>query len=249
MHQLGLKKDDASKMLNLPADSLMKAQSVVCSGIGGNSFFGPVYNRAIIKDDAYQYAGSKNMPRVKALMGTNKAEAALFMAGDEPLQHPDSSILKSLFGDDYPMVYKTYSEELKTFKPYDAALNVLTQYMYQMHTYRFAKALSNNGIPVWMYRFDYDKGRLGASHAAELQYVWNDPKIADAEKKQLATTMHNTWVAFIKTGNPNNKLLPQWPNYKNASHQVMLFNANSKVVSLQDVFNDPKFPSAVFVLK
>jgi len=108
-------------LLKLPADSLMKAQAVACSGIGGNSFFGPVEDGVIIKGDPYQYAVGKNMPRIKALIGTNKVEAALFMSGDDQLQHPDAAILKSLFGDNYPMVYKAYQYELKTNTPYNAA--------------------------------------------------------------------------------------------------------------------------------
>ncbi|MDB5088550.1 MAG: para-nitrobenzyl esterase, partial [Mucilaginibacter sp.] len=189
LKQLGLGAKDARKLLTLPADSIIVAQAKVCAGIGGNSFFGPVYDGVTIKTDGYKYAGSKDVPHIKALIGTNRYEAAMFINGDEQLKHPDSVILRSLFGDDYPMVYKSYQLELKTSAPYDAAVKVITQYMYQMHSYRFAKALSQNDIPVWMYRFDYNDGKkYGAMHAAELQYVWANPKLeqANKEKRQLA---------------------------------------------------------------
>ena len=239
-------------LLKLPADSLMKAQAVACSGIGGNSFFGPVEDGVIIKGDPYQYAVGKNMPRIKALIGTNKVEAALFMSGDDQLQHPDAAILKSLFGDNYPMVYKAYQYELKTNTPYNAAVKVLTQYMYQLHSYRFAKALMQNGISVWVYRLNYDKAsNLGAAHAMELQYVWNDPQLAtaaDPVKKQLAANMHKAWVAFIKTGNPNGDTLPQWPGYSDDKRQIMSYDSTSHAIGLKEVYDDRDFPSAVFVL-
>jgi para-nitrobenzyl esterase len=175
------------------------------------------------------------------------------MAGDDLLQHPDTQILRSLFGDDYLMVYKAYQQELKTNAPYDAAAKILTQYMYQMHSYRFAKVLVQNNIPVWMYRLNYDKAsNLGAAHAAELQFVWNNPDLAsspDMVKKQLAADMHKAWVAFIKTGNPNCSTLPQWPNYSNNTRQIMSYDSISRAIGLKEVYDDKNFPSAVFVLK
>jgi para-nitrobenzyl esterase len=253
LHALGNRHYDLQTLLKLPADSFITAQGIACSGIGGNSFFGPIQDDIIIKGDPYQYAAGKNMPRIKALIGTNKIEAVLFMAGDDPLQHPDTGILRSLFGDDYPMVYKAYQQELKTHSPYDAAAIVLTQYMYQMHSYRFAKVLVQNNIPVWMYRLNYDKAsNLGAAHASELQFVWNNPGLAtspDPVKKQLAIDMHKAWVAFIKTGNPNGNSLPQWPQYNNDARQIMSYDSTSKAIGLKEVYDDRDFPSAVFVLK
>lgn len=192
------------------------------------------------------------MPRVKGIIGTNKYEAAAFINGTEALKHPDTPVLRSLFGDNYKLVYKNYQYELKFARPYDAAVKVITQYMYQMHSYRFAHSLSLNGRPVWMYRFDYDNGeKYGATHGVELQYVWNDPKLQQAskERQQLAATMHAAWVAFIKTGDPNIPSLPNWPNYNATTYHVMVFDAVAKVVDLRYVFNDTDFPSQVFSLK
>ncbi|WP_428330620.1 carboxylesterase/lipase family protein [Mucilaginibacter sp.] len=254
LKQMGLGPNDARKLLTLPADSIMKIQGIVCAGIGGNSFFGPVYDGVVIKEDAYHYASGKDIPRIKALIGTNQYEAALFVSQQAWQNHPDTTILKPLFKDNEPLVYKTYLQQVKTLAPYAAAVNVLTQYMYQMHSYRFAKILVNNGIPVWMYHFEYsDAKEYGARHAAELQYVWNDHNMSitgtDAVKKQLAIGIHGAWVAFIKTGNPNVTTLPQWPLYKNDTRQVMTFDTVSKVNSLKEVFDDKAFPSAVFVMK
>ena len=149
------------------------------------------------------------------------------------------------------MVYRRYLKELKTSTPGNAAVKILTQYMYQMHTYRFAKALTQAGIPVWMYRFDYTKTPFGAGHAMELPFVWHSrsAQTMDAEKLLLADNMHNAWVAFIINGDPNIKDQPQWPTYQDDARQVMAFDVVSKVITLKTVFNDPGFPSPVFVLK
>ena len=250
LHQLQFGQNDVGKLLTLPADELIKAQAVVCGGIEGTSFFGPVIDGVVINNDPYQYAAGRNLPHFKALLGTNKTEATLFAALDSKVKNPDSAFFKANFGDGYPVVYKDYLKELKTLSPEDASIKVLTQYMYQMHTYRWAKALTQTGVPVWMYRFDYDKGRFGAGHAEELQYVWYKPteNITDTAKKRLAINMHKAWVSFIKTGNPNTTGLPQWPKYNTNSKKIMIFDTSDRVIGLKEVFDDKNFPSAVFVL-
>ena len=253
MQQMGLGPNDALKLLTLPADSIMKIQGIVCQGIGGNSFFGPVYDGKVIKQDGYQYAAGTNMPRIKALIGTNEYEAAAFFNPNQDLDGDDKAYLKALFGNEYPMVYASYQQQLKTDSPYAAGVKVLTQYMYQMHSYRFAKVLAQNNIPVWMYRFKYDDGKpFGAKHGQELQYIWNprDPNtITESAKKQLTINMHGAWVAFIKTGNPNIATLPQWPVYNSTSRKIMVFDDADKVIGLKEVYDDKSFPSQVFMLK
>jgi para-nitrobenzyl esterase len=237
--------------LQLTADSLIKLQAKAASGVWATSFFGPVNDGVVIKSDPYAYAAGNSLPKIKALIGTNKTEAALFIAMDGRYKHPDSLSLQEMFGDDYPMVYKTYVEWSKTLTPGDDAVKTLTEYMYEMHSYRWAKSLSEHGTPVWMYRFDYAAGRLGPAHGAELAFVWYNiaKEIADPAKKALAIEMHAAWVAFIKTGDPNTSLLPRWPTYNFAGKQIMVFDNQSKVTALTKVFDDKEFPSSVYVLK
>jgi para-nitrobenzyl esterase len=126
--------------------------------------------------------------------------------------------------------------------------------MYQMHAYRLAKVLTNDGIPVWMYRYKYQNGKpFGARHGDELHYIWGAAKIIasndDGTKKQLAINLHNSWVAFIKTGDPNISTLPQWSKYSNSARQVMVFDTTGTLTPLKEVYDDKNFPSAVFVIK
>ena len=40
-----------------------------------------------------------------------------------------------------------------------------------------------------------------------------------------------TWIAFAKTGNPNNTTIPDWPAYDKEARSVMVFDIESKVVN------------------
>ncbi len=254
LNQLGLTAADARQLLTLPADSIMKAQGKICEGIGGNSQLGPVYDGVTIPLDGYRYAASGKLAGIKAIIGTNENEGAAFTGPNADYSYANATIFKPLFQNDAPMAYAYYQQQLKTDSPYAAAVKTLTQYMYQVHSYRLAKAITPAGASVWMYRYKYQNGKpFGARHGDELHYIWGADKILasndDADKKQLARSLHSAWVAFIKTGDPNTTNAPKWPKYNNYARQVMIFDSTDTVMPLKEVYDDKNFPSAVFVMK
>jgi para-nitrobenzyl esterase len=273
LKELGLGPDDAAKLLTLPADTILKAQAKVCDGIGGNSFFGPVYDGITIPQNAYDYAQQGNLTDVKAIIGTNENEGAAFASPSALVGDVNASVFEPLFRSNAPLAYKYFQKQLASDSPYVALVKTMTQYMYQIHSYRFAKALTSAGTQVWMYRYNYQNGKsLGARHGDELHYIWGAAGIlssdADPAKKQLASSLHGAWVAFIKTGDPNlpgagsggtstgapaststGSGLPHWPTYDDFDRQVMVFDAKDTLVQLKEVYNDKLFPSAVFVIR
>ena len=253
LKELGLNAKDAKELLTLPADQVIRAQGKITAGIGGNSFFGPVYDGITIPEDAYRYAKQGKITGVKAIIGTNEDEGAAFAPKDPT--NANTRVFQPLFRTNAPMANTYYQTLLKTDSPYVALVKTMTQYMYQMHSYRFAKALTDAHTPVWMYRYKYENGKtLNARHGDELRYIWGAARIAssptaDTAKKQLAKSLHGAWVSFIKTGNPNCPSLPQWPKYSATRKQIMVFDTTDTVVPLKEVYNDTDFPSAVFVIK
>lgn len=66
---------------------------------------------------------------------------------------------------------------------------------------------------------------FGAFHTGEVPYVFNNLKTVHRPWQdidiQLADQMSSYWANFAKTGNPNGKDLPQWPNYLHQNSQVL----------------------------
>ena len=50
----------------------------------------------------------------------------------------------------------------------------------------------------------------------------------------MCTRLASTWVAFARTGNPDNEHIPHWPTYDAATRATMTFDTNTRVV------NDPR---------
>jgi para-nitrobenzyl esterase len=45
----------------------------------------------------------------------------------------------------------------------------------------------------------------------------------------LADRMAAAWVAFAKTGNPNNSAIPEWPVYNGQTRATMIFDKSMRV--------------------
>ncbi len=104
---------------------------------------------------------------------------------------------------------------------------------------RLAEAQVAAGAPVWMYRFDWKTpafdGKMGACHALEIPFVFDNldaPGVniftGGSAPQALATTAHEAWVSFAKTGEPG------WPRYDVERRATMLLDAESRVVDDPD---------------
>ena len=86
------------------------------------------------------------------------------------------------------------------------------------------------GCPVFLYEFQHTPSSFAkfkpawvkADHSSENAFVFGGPFLTDEssllafpeateEEKQLSLTMMAQWSQFARTGNPNGKGLPPWP--------------------------------------
>ena len=103
----------------------------------------------------------------------------------------------------------------------------------------FADRMSEAGMKVWGYNFNYvsaenAKAGLGAPHAEEMAYIFRTHSGAvNEDQKRLTDEMHNRFVNFIKTGDPNGELSTpsgaDWPQYK-TNGALLQFDKEVKAV-------------------
>ncbi|MBW8687119.1 carboxylesterase/lipase family protein [Chitinophaga rhizophila] len=237
MDTLGI--TDPAALLQMPASQLIEAQAKVLGGAKGTNYFGPVTDGIVIKEDALAYIRKRPNKNVRVLLGSNKAEAIMFMNADRRLYTPDSASLSDWFGDNYHYALDAWKRI--TNRPKDtAAIITLSRYMYQLHTFRLVKALAAGSKNVWLYSFEQPKNGVPAVHADELAYIWYVPgEGTPPYNPELATLMHQHWTDFIK----GYKL---WQPY-DQQHKGMLYDNNSRETVLDD-YEDPAHPTMGFIL-
>ena len=97
--------------------------------------------------------------------------------------------------------------------------------------------------PVYVYRFQWyspvSGGRLRAMHCMDIPFVFDNVDLAQSvvgdgrDRYELADGMSASWVAFARSGNPNNKLVPKWEPFTADQRATMIFNTETRAV------NDP----------
>jgi para-nitrobenzyl esterase len=111
-----------------------------------------------------------------------------------------------------------------------------------------ARHMAASGAPTWLYHYAYvpiaKRGEVsGAPHGAEINLIFaNEGRVsmfgegpADAA---MADLMHDYWIAFAKTGDPNGGGRPHWPRYS-AGDDALLRFGNDGAVAVKD-FDKPR---------
>ena len=98
-----------------------------------------------------------------------------------------------------------------------------------------------DGAPVYFYLFNWDSpvddGKWKAMHALEIGFVFDNVAKSESmagfgdNQQLIADMMSESWLAFARTGNPNNDAIPPWPPYTSAKRSTMIIDLNPRVES------------------
>jgi para-nitrobenzyl esterase len=230
-------------LADLPIERLLAVQEARSQsrGIGALS---PYVDGVHVPSAALEVARAGGMAGVPLLIGTNRDEWTLFavLIGYHTVE-VFKAPLRNRLGDRADAFVEAYRQARADQSEPRAWVDIVSDLVFRIPVIRLAEAQAGHATPVYVYRFDWPStafgGQLGAAHALELPFVWNRldlPNMAlllgpDLAKAQpIATAMHNTWVAFIKSGDPNGAGLPAWPRYDAERRPTLLIDHTSRVV-------------------
>jgi para-nitrobenzyl esterase len=232
-------KDDVqglTELRKLPVDKIVATQlqypQLRMPQVSG---FFPIPDGSVYQTNPVNAIKEGRINQVKLLAGFNTDEGSLFVP-PTTAEKDYNALVKSAFGKNAEEVLSRYpaqGQQVVSQMNQMVTLGLLRSGMYQ-----YADALSKNN-DVYMYHFDFvdpmiKNTGLGVIHGSEIKYVFHNfmneiNKHEDA--KQVAQLMKNSWVNFIKTGNPNDgELLPnsiQWSKYNTSQPQELRIRAKT----------------------
>ena len=194
--------------------------------------FAPAVDGEVVPQEPLAAIAAGQGKDVRLLIGSNRDEARLFFVAPASIDLIDDATLEAAAS-----AYGLSADSLTLYRAGrpgasagDILAAVITDWFFAIPAIRVAEARTGAAnAPTWMYRFDHpapeDNRRFGASHAAEVPFVFNTisqqdlhPLIGDTPSQAVADQTHKAWVDFITHGNPG------WPAYDTASRTTGLLS-------------------------
>ncbi|MGO8670653.1 MAG: carboxylesterase/lipase family protein [Capsulimonadaceae bacterium] len=208
---------------------------------GPNPLFGPIIDGYFLPSDLRTIYAKGAQSHVPLLAGWNADEGKMIV-----IFNPDQPTVKS-FMDMAQSRFGSRAAQFLALYPGGTDSDAVTSTQalagddfIAYSTWKWIDMQRETGkSPVYRYRFEQvpaskpgemmgpvPVSALGATHAAEIEYVfqtlkskggvpWTDDDI------MLSDVMSSYWVNFARTGNPNGEGLPDWPQYTKSGYQVM----------------------------
>lgn len=168
----------------------------------------------IPEDESITFAKGKQND-VDILVGSNRDEGTFFTRGNTTAEQLKTQAERT-FGPLSAGFLKLYPASTDAEATASALARSRDEVGWHMRTW--AELQTKRGKKAYVYYFTHvppGSGARGASHTAEISYMYGNPRGAvwTDEDKKLSDVMTSYWANFIATGDPNGKGLPKWEPY------------------------------------
>ncbi|MFM2484473.1 carboxylesterase/lipase family protein [Celerinatantimonas yamalensis] len=218
--------DALAKLRALPAKMVAGDINMWNMGAQRATYSGPMMDGHVMTENPEKAYQAGDFAHIPILVGANSFDLGFVMR-----HYKNRADIFKQFGKQAAQAAHAYAN----VHPLKALAYRIAMQKMMIEPARFvAQEFAKQHVPVWEYRFGYvAKSRQdqwpGAVHASEIPYVFNTLNATYADKvtasdQQMATLIHQYWVNFAKTGNPNGKGLANWPQYSLKKDQLMWFS-------------------------
>ncbi len=187
---------------------------------------------------------------VPLMIGTTENEATIFMRSDMRNFKVDAQQVRARIRAQYRLddaktdaVIQAYSRDVPNRKPVDILMAVASDALVRGPLLLAAETLSNGRrAPVYLYNFTWkipaENGIWGAPHTVDIPFAFGNVGQTREHMAgpgpgpdEVSRNLMSAFVAFARTGNPNNPRLPQWKPYDAADRATMTINEKCQLVS------------------
>jgi para-nitrobenzyl esterase len=169
------------------------------------------------------------------LIGATADEVHAFFAADPAMQYVPADKLVARFGGEAALA--RYRARRPGANAMDLLADLGSDETFVLPATRLAEAIARRGGTAYAYLFDWAPpgSRFRSCHCIDLPFVfgtfaaWTDaPMLAGGDQAlmaDLSATMRRAWIAFVRTGDPRQEHLSDWPQYNTTERPTMRFGA------------------------
>jgi para-nitrobenzyl esterase len=237
LKQLGLSKERIPDLQKLPWQQILEAQVAAVLAAPGTGF-APVIDGKYLPHDPFDPVAPPESAEIPLIVSTTLEDAALSLTNFDLDDAGLKKVLQQRFADKADAIFELYRKHYPQKSAFLVQAMLTTDAGFRRSALKQAelKAAQGKG-PIYMYQWDWPTpafgGKFGAVHGLDVAASFREARDG-GDMARVADELSSTWVAFARTGNPNNPKIPQWPQYDAQKRATMIFGTPTRLE------NDPR---------
>jgi para-nitrobenzyl esterase len=242
LEKLSIPKTRIADIQKVSWQQLLEAQASVAPGLGGG--FGPVVDGTILPHHPFDPVAPPESADVPVIISTTLEDAALALTNFNLDDAGLKTILTQRFSGKADEILALYKQRYPQKSPFLIQAQVFTDSGFRRSAITQAERKAALGkAPAYMYLWSWVSpgfgGKFGAVHGTDVSASFHNVRdnivgVGSAIGKVMCDRLASAWVAFAKTGDPNNPQIPRWPAYDATARATMVFDTDTRVE------NDPR---------
>jgi para-nitrobenzyl esterase len=223
--------------------------------------FWPFFDGNIIPEQPIEILSKGNYQKIPLMIGYNENELGflsnILKEAGGAKRKLILTFLKSNFknkginDEDLNKLIDTYKSELKNLYPDNPYMywdGILSDSTFKIPIIRVLEVLLNHQSNIYCFMFSYKSPKFGfALHTFEIPFVFDTIDKFDVaegavevseDSQKLTKIMMDTWLAFARSGRPDNDGIPSWPEYNLNKRVIMNLGIQPKII---ETYEDPLF--------
>ena len=245
LDHLGLTPDRAAELATVPTAKLVEALSMADPIEKGGIYFWSVMDHDTLPRHPFVPDAPRESAHIPMIIGNTHDEARAFTAGDERNFALTWDTVAAKLAPEFVVdmnaqyVVDWYRARFPEMSAVDVFFAAATCGRSRPGHLIQAQERAKLGDGTWMYQLDFGspvEPRLGAYHSFDIALAFDNchqptsKTGTGAEARAVAARMSETFIAFARTGNPNNAAIPAWAPYDLETRPTMVFNVETRSV-------------------
>lgn len=245
LKKLGLARDRIAEIKTVPMEQLIEASRAT-------SYYGPVLDGGVLPRHPFDPDAPKFSAHIPFWVHTNHDEARLLIGRGNPATFDltwenlrenlakYSEKMGSLNLDDVIALYRREHPEYSASEVFFGATTDSRDWRPALCEVERRATLPAGSAPTYSSEMRWgspvEGGKWRACHAMDLPLMFDNVTLSNRmtgtspEAYAMADQLSSTYIAFARTGNPNNPKIPHWPAYDLKSRSNMVFDLPSRVI-------------------
>ena len=237
LKQLGIPKSRIADLQKISWQQLLEAQVAVGASTPGLGS-GPVLDGKYLTHDAFDPVAPPESAEIPLIVSTTLDDAALNLTNFTLTEAELKAIIDKRYKDRGTEILALYRKYYPEKSPYLIQAMVFTDAGFRRSAIKQAelKAAQGKGA-IYMYEWEWPTpafgGRYGAVHGLDVSGSFREARDGN-DMARVADQLSSAWVAFAKTGDPNNSRIPPWPTFDAKTRATLIIGTPTHLE------NDPR---------